>query len=171
MKKIQHKPGLLLRHTAVLILLILLSTVLSGCNYARMKDDEAVQAYNQEYPKMPKNSVPVDGGIWVERNAIPTSMVNPLEANPVIIAWGAERYMFYCIQCHGPKADGYGTVGQSFSPLPSNLQSSQVQAQSDGELFYKIRFGFNRHPALYSTLTDDETWAIVRYMRTLANRT
>ena len=171
MKNIQHKPGLITRHAAVLVLLSLFAMVLSGCNYAEMRDDEAVQAYNQEFPKMPKNSIPIDGGIWVEREAIPANLTNPLAATPEIIAMGAERYTFYCIQCHGPKADGYGTVGQSFAPLPSNLKSPEIQALSDGELFYQIRFGFNRHPALYSTVTDDETWAVVRYIRKLANRT
>jgi hypothetical protein len=63
--------------------------------------------------------------------------------------------------------DGNGTVGQSFSPLPANLKASAVQEQTDGDLFYKIRFGYSRHPALYSTMTDQETWAVIRYVRTL----
>lgn len=171
MKNAISNSGPLMRPAAVFIVLLLAATVLSGCNYARMKDDEAVQAYNQEFPQMPKKSIPVDGGIWVERGGNPMDLVNALPSSPETVVLGAERYTFYCIQCHGPHADGYGTVGQSFAPLPANLKSADVQDQSDGELFYKIRFGFNRHPALYSTVTDDETWAVVRYIRTLANRT
>jgi hypothetical protein len=132
-----------------------------------MRDDEAVQAYNQEFPQMPKKTVPVDGGIWIEREANPMELENPLPEDSKIISWGWERYGFYCVQCHGPKLDGNGTVGQSFAPLPANLTSSRVQELSDGEIFYRIRFGFNRHPVLYSTVTDSETWAIVRYLRSI----
>ena len=153
------------RRAALVALLAFAAFGLCGCYYAEMRDDEAVQAYNQEFPPMPKKTVPVDGGIWIEREANPTDLKNPLSGTPSIIAWGWERYRFYCIQCHGPKLDGNGTVGQSFAPLPANLTSSQVQDQSDGEIFYKIRFGFNRHPVLYSTVTDNETWAIVNYLR------
>jgi len=157
--------------TAALFLLFALAVqFLYGCNYARMRDDEAAQTYNEEFPTMPKKTIPVDGGIWIEREANPMEMVNAVEPTPEAVALGAERYGFYCIQCHGPMADGNGTVGQSFAPVPTNLRQAQVQDQSDGELFYKIRFGFNRHPALYSTASDMETWAVIRYLRSLANR-
>ena len=151
--------------TALVALSIFASMAIFGCNYSEMRDDEAVQAYNQEFPQMPKKTIPVDGGIWVEREADPLELVNPLPSTSQIVDRGHERYGFYCVQCHGPKLDGNGTVGQSFAPLPANLKGPDVQDQSDGELFYAIRFGFNRHPALYATVTDDETWAIVRYLR------
>ncbi len=157
----------LVRRTAFITLLALTSLALSGCYYSEMRDDEAVQAYNQEFPQMPKKTIPVNGGVWVEREANPMELVNPVPDNSEMIAWGRERYGLYCVQCHGPKLDGNGTVGQSFAPLPSNLKSPQVQDQSDGEIFYKIRFGFNRHPPLYATVTDDETWAIVRCVRSM----
>ncbi|MGA2937729.1 MAG: c-type cytochrome [Syntrophobacteraceae bacterium] len=156
-----------MRHAVFITLLGFASLALFGCNYAEMRDDEAVQAYNEEFPQMPKKTIPVDGGVWVEREANPMELVDPLADTSKMRAWGWERYHFYCVQCHGPMLDGNGTVGQSFAPLPANLKSSQVQDQSDGEIFYKIRFGFNRHPPLYATLTQDETWAIVRYVRSM----
>jgi len=155
----------LMSHFVLIPLFAVASVTLYGCYYAEMRDDEAVQAYNQEFPQMPKMSIPVNGGVWVEREANPMELVNPVPDNSRMVALGLERYSFYCIQCHGPKLDGNGTVGQSFAPLPDNLKSAQVQDQSDGEIFYKIRFGFNRHPPLYSTMTDYETWAVVRYLR------
>ncbi len=157
----------LMRHAVFIALLGLASFALFGCNYAEMRDDEAVQAYNEEFPQMPKKTIPVDGGLWVEREANPMELVNPLAGTSKIVAWGWERYRFYCVQCHGPLLDGDGTVGQSFAPLPTNLTSSNLQDKSDGEIFYEIRFGFNRHPALYATLTKDETWAIVSYVRSM----
>ena len=56
-----------------------------------------------------------------------------------------------------------------FRPSSCKPETPEVQDQSDGEIFYKIRFGFNRHPALYATVTDDETWAVVRYMRSMGS--
>ena len=159
-----------MRHALFIALLGFASFSLFGCNYSEMRDDEAVQAYNEEFPQMPKKAIPVDGGVWVEREANPMELVNPLDGTSKIVAWGWERYRFYCVQCHGPRLDGNGTVGQSFAPLPSNLKSSLVQDKSDGEIFYEIRFGFNRHPALYATLTKDETWAIVLYVRSMRGK-
>jgi hypothetical protein len=155
------------RRACLFALFAFAAFALCGCYYAEMRDDEAVQAYNQEFPQMPKKTIPIDGGIWIEREANPMELKNPLSDNSKMITWGWERYRFYCVQCHGPKLDGNGTVGQSFAPLPANLTSSNVQGQSDGEIFYKIRFGFNRHPPLYATVTDNETWAIIEYMRSL----
>ena len=70
------------------MLLALASLALSGCYYSEMRDDEAVQAYNQEFPVMPKKTIPVDGGIWIEREANPLELVNPIAPNPKMIAWG-----------------------------------------------------------------------------------
>lgn len=170
MKSIKPRGVCKMRIAALALLLIALPLLLSGCNYARMYDDEAIQAYNEEFPQMPKKTVPADGGTWIERETNPSELVNTLPSTPEVVALGAERYGFYCTMCHGGKADGNGTVGQSFAPLPTNLTISQVQDQNDGEIYYKIRFGFNRHPPLYSTVTGKETWAIIRYIRTLANR-
>ena len=154
-----------------LIALLGLLPALSGCyNYARMKDDEAVETYQAKLPEMPKKTVPTTGGNWIIRESIPDDLVNPLPESSEVIATGAQRYGFYCIHCHGPRGEGDGTVGQSFAPLPANLTSAEVQRQSDGQLFYSISFGFKRHPPLFATATDDERWAVIRYMRALAGR-
>jgi hypothetical protein len=39
--------------------------------------------------------------------------------------------------------------------------------QSDGELYAKIRLGFRRHPLLYSTISENDTWAVIVYLRSL----
>lgn len=51
---IRLKPGV------IALLLIVAAQLLTGCNYSRMRDDEAVQAYNQPFPKMPKQTIPID---------------------------------------------------------------------------------------------------------------
>lgn len=141
----------------------------AGCNYGKMRDDEASQSYNDTFPQMPQRTLPAEGGIFAEKQADLSKLENALPPSAETIALGSERYRFYCGQCHGPRADGNGTVGQSFAPLPADLRSEAVQEQSDGELFYKIRFGFMRHPPLFSTASEEETWAVIRYLRSLVD--
>jgi hypothetical protein len=69
------------------------------------------------------------------------------------------------MQCHGPNRDGLGTVGQSFSPLPTDLGSLGVRSQADGEIYARIRLGYKRHPQLYTTVAETDTWAVVNYIK------
>jgi mono/diheme cytochrome c family protein len=148
----------------------LLASALWGCDYARMNDDEAYQSYQEPLPDMPEKVIPTTGGSWVLRRMNPDDIKNPISPGPETAALGAQRYGFYCIHCHGPKGSGNGTVGQSFAPGPADLTSSQVQNQSDGQLFYKISFGYKRHPALANTASDEERWAVIGYLRALAGK-
>jgi mono/diheme cytochrome c family protein len=101
------------------------------------------------------------------READPDELVNPVALNEESIRRGKEAYGYYCIQCHGPLADGRGTVGQSFAPLPANLKDPNVEEQTDGSLYYRISLGFNRHPPLWDTVAEADRWALVNYLRSL----
>ena len=138
-----------------------------GCDYARMNDQESVRTYEKKVPEMDSRTIPVDRGYQFLVNVEPKDLKNPLPSTPQTVAQGKLAYSYFCIHCHGPKADGNGTVGQSFAPLPSNLAEGDVQEQSDGELFAKILLGFGRHPMLYTTVSEKDTWAVVNYIRTL----
>jgi len=139
-----------------------------GCDYARMKDQEAVQTYKTEVPEMAGRTVPVTGGLQGLKGIDPERLRNPLPHSEESVNLGKEKYGFYCVMCHGPKADGNGTVGQSFYPLPANLRSSRVQSQSDGRLFHTITFGLNRQPSLGFMVTESDRWAIIHYLRSLS---
>ena len=145
----------------------LLLSPLLGCDYARMNDQESVRTYKKEVPEMDPRTISVDRGYQFLVNAEPKDLKNPLAYTPETVARGKLAYSYFCIQCHGPKADGNGTVGQSFAPLPSDLAAGAVQDQGDGELFAKILLGFGRHPTLYTTVSETDTWALVNYIRSL----
>jgi hypothetical protein len=149
------------------IFLAVIIFLLTGCDYGRFKDQEALRAYKVEMPQMSEGAIPVRDSIQVLRMTKPDDLHNPLPVTRGSVDMGRERYGYFCIMCHGAKADGDGTVGQSFSPLPTNLASPYVQKQSDGELFYKIYFGFRRHPALIYTVADNDRWLIINYIRSL----
>ena len=144
---------------------------LSGCNYGRMNDQESVRTYKKQIPEMPPETIPTTGGIQILNKAEPKNLKNRLAYNKESVEQGQEAYGFFCVHCHGPKADGNGTVGQSFAPLPANLTDPTVQEQSDGELFTKISLGFGRHPPLASTVSEADRWAVVNYIRSLKKET
>jgi len=145
------------------------SQLLTGCDYARMTDDEAIDTHEKQMPVMPDHTVPVDGGNEMPATTATASLVNPSAADPMSIVRGENAYGFYCIQCHGPAGDGFGTVGQSFAPLPADLRSQEVQRQSDEELFVKISLGYKRCPPLAYTVAKNDRWNIINYLRSLAN--
>lgn len=148
--------------------LCLVAQMFTACDYARMTDDEAVNTYQTVLPAMPARTVPVDGGSERVRTSEPRSLVNPLPLAPASIELGKTGYGYYCVHCHGPQADGLGTVGQSFSPLPANLTLASVQTQTDGELFVKTSLGYKRCPPLAQTVVEKDRWAIIHYLRSLA---
>jgi mono/diheme cytochrome c family protein len=149
---------------------VLLSVPITGCDYQRMKDQESVRTYKKEMPEMDARTVPVQDGFQVLLTADPKTLANPLPLTPVSAQQGKQAYGYFCVHCHGPKADGMGTVGQSFSPLPTDLRSDVVQTQSDGELYAKVRLGYKRHPRLYTTISEPDTWVVVDYMRSLKQK-
>jgi mono/diheme cytochrome c family protein len=144
-----------------------MGSFLSGCDYGRMFDQDVIKTYGEKMPEMDARTIPVQDGFQGLINADPQTLKNPRQYSKASVEQGAQAYAYYCVQCHGPKADGNGTVGQSFVPLPADLASEPVQAQSDGELYAKIRLGFKRHPRLFTTLFEEEGWALINYIRSL----
>jgi mono/diheme cytochrome c family protein len=140
-----------------------------GCDYGRMKEQEALRTYKAEIPEMPAKTIPVTGGLNALREANPEKLKSPVPFNQESVRRGKEEYGYYCVMCHGPRGDGNGTVGQSFYPLPTDLKSLQVQKQADGKLFYTITFGLKRHPSLGFMITEADRWAIIHYIRSLSS--
>jgi mono/diheme cytochrome c family protein len=135
-----------------------------------MNDQESVRTYETIMPEMPEGPIPIQGGLERLRKADPATLKNPLPFTSDSWQQGEVAYKYFCIQCHGPQADGNGTVGQSFAPLPSNLKENLVQGQADGELFVKISLGFRRHPPLATTVSEEDRWATIVYIRSLKPR-
>ena len=150
-----------------LVISFFLLSSLFGCDYGRMKDQEAIQTYGTQLPEMPEKTVPVTGGIQALKDATPERLRNPLRYSEETVRQGKAGYEHYCVMCHGAKADGNGTVGQSFFPLPTNLTIPYVQNQSDGRLFHTVTFGLKRHPGLGFIIAENDRWAIVQYVRSL----
>ncbi len=80
---------------------------------------------------------------------------------------GREIYVNICIRCHG--IDGKGEQGVKLVPPPADLSSSAVQGRLDGTLFRRIHEGKPNTAmgAWKHTLSDDEIWDVLAYVRTL----
>ena len=157
----------LLRIVPVYFFLAWIPLVYVGCDYARMKDQESIRTYEAEPPEMPAGTIPISGGSEVLKNSKPEDLHNPLSGKQEVLERGRLAYGYFCIMCHGQNLDGNGTVGQSFAPLPTNLKIPYVRQQGDGRLFYKISYGYKRHPALASTVSEEDRWAILHYIRSV----
>jgi mono/diheme cytochrome c family protein len=158
----------LLAVLAVVGLCVVIFLFSLGQNYGRMNKDEAINIYQMKMPDSVKNTVPLNFDHALLNLNEPESLKNPLSATQENIKLGALYYTYYCIQCHGTNADGKGTVGQSFSPLPANLRSANVQTKSDGLLFKNLTLGYKRQPPLAYTVSEEERWAVILYIRSLA---
>jgi mono/diheme cytochrome c family protein len=95
---------------------------------------------------------------------------NPLAATPATIADGKEAFSHYCIACHGMDGQNTGVpfVDHMSPPVPS-LASKDVQQYTDGQLKWVIDNGIwpSGMPGSKGTLSDDEVWSIVIFLRHL----
>jgi hypothetical protein len=151
-------------------LMALLAIALMGCDYARMYDQDSVKTYERKMPAMDARTIPVNDGFQALLHADAKGLKNPLSYSNQSVERGRLAYCYFCVQCHGPRLDGEGTVGQSFVPLPANLTSDRVLSKSDGVLYAEVRLGVARHPRLFSTVSAEDAWAMIIYMRSKRSR-
>lgn len=127
------------------------------------------------FPPRPTPTVVIKNGKVVQQWQAPAdaaNVANPMKSKPDAAKMGREFYMQKCVDCHGKNGQGNGwmsaTMKREGKPLPpTNLASQMVQANSDGELFWKITNGKSPMPANRIRFNDDERWYIVAYLRTL----
>jgi mono/diheme cytochrome c family protein len=82
---------------------------------------------------------------------------------------GKSLYSQHCKSCHGKEGYGDGPKAKDQKGDLGDFSTSDFQAQTDGELFYKTSFGRDDMPEYTKKMPDDEDrWLIVNYLRTLA---
>jgi mono/diheme cytochrome c family protein len=74
-----------------------------------------------------------------------------------------------CAHCHGLRGRQPTAVGLALYPPTPALDSPQVQSYSEAELFWIAKNGIRLTgmPTFAGIHTDEELWAIVRYIRSL----
>ncbi len=96
------------------------------------------------------------------------STANPVTANADSIAKGKKIYSKECASCHGEKGKGDGASSRDFSTVTTDITDAKFAAQTDGAIFYKVTVGRRPMPAFRDTLSDEDRWHVVNFMRTLS---
>lgn len=93
--------------------------------------------------------------------------------NPVDKARGVKvgqaLFQENCVICHGKEGKGDGEAAAAMKPRPKSLIDRTVQAQTDGELFWKISEGREAMPG-WKSIAEKERWSLVHYLRALAEK-
>jgi mono/diheme cytochrome c family protein len=106
-----------------------------------------------------------NAGPWVAPERA-SHRANPLPPMPDALQRGHNLFHRDCEPCHGKAGHGDGMLAASLVPRPADLASKQVQSQSDGAFFWKMTEGRGVMPK--ATLVENEKWAVINYLRTLA---
>lgn len=104
---------------------------------------------------------------WVAP-ASANNLKNPYAENATIIPDAKALYNTYCSPCHGTKGKGDGPAAVALTIKPADHTSSALQSETDGSLFWKISEGRKPMPQFKGSLTDNQRWELVTYIRTLA---
>jgi mono/diheme cytochrome c family protein len=93
---------------------------------------------------------------------------NPVD-KAIGVKLGQALFQENCVICHGKAGKGDGEAAAAMNPRPKSLADKAVQAQSDGELFWKISEGRDAMPG-WKSLPEKERWSLVHYVRNLAGK-
>ena len=98
---------------------------------------------------------------------------NPVPADTKSLAQGKQLYVAACLPCHGLAGKGDGPAAATLERngvrvRPGNLSDPKLWVETDGALFWKLTEGKTPMPAWAETLSEEQRWLIVNYIRTLS---
>jgi len=131
---------------------------------------------SHEPPRLspPEEAVPVTGKDTPLNLSYRDAAVlrNPAPNTPLTMAKAEKLYQANCAMCHGQNGDGQGFVADRFQEAgairPVEYNSDRVRSRNEGQLYWAITNGFGMMPPFNKLLTDDERWALVRYVQAKA---
>ena len=106
-------------------------------------------------------ALPVQGQEWlVPEKEAATS--NPSEYTLENVKLGKAIYTKNCKSCHG---DPGKNNPLALLPVPVDIASEKMQANSEGALFYKITNGKGVMPPFGSTISENDCWLLVNFIQ------
>lgn len=111
------------------------------------------------------------GSMFVAKSWPTEHKPNPVPVSAHAIAHGEHLFMQNCAMCHGEGAQGNGPLRETMWPPPSDL-TIYTSWHADGELYWFITKGVagTDMPAFERTLSDEDRWSIIHFLRTLPPR-
>jgi|ERR1039457_3898763 len=99
------------------------------------------------------------------------TMKNPTSASKENLANAKDLYSKHCKSCHGATGLGDGTKAASLDATCGDFSTAKFQAQTDGDIFYKMSEGRGKMPSFKKTVSDDnDRWMIIYYLRTFKSK-
>jgi mono/diheme cytochrome c family protein len=93
-------------------------------------------------------------------------LTSPIKPSAAVFKKGQDLFKANCEKCHGSQGHGDGRYADPTHP-PANLTEINQVENPDGVLYYKIWNGKKPMPAFKSTLTRDEVWSLLEYVKSL----
>lgn len=95
------------------------------------------------------------------------TLVNELESTPANLERGKVAFGIYCMQCHGEKGDGQGSlyVNKKFIYPPGNLLNEKMRANPEADIYHVITVGWGIMGEHGSMVTPDDRWKIAMYIK------
>jgi mono/diheme cytochrome c family protein len=107
---------------------------------------------------------------WGVPSAVKNSK-NPFASTPEARAGAAADYAAHCKSCHGANGDGRGERAERLSIAPADFRDGHALGlRTDGELFWIISEGHKPMPGFRGTMSEQERWHLVDYVRAFAQR-
>ena len=100
-------------------------------------------------------------------------LTNPIAPTADSIQQGSLLYQQHCAVCHGPTGAGDGPQAAKLNPKPANLRVHLAPGlHSDAQVFRWITNGLasTAMPAFGDTLTEQQRWHVINFIRTFAAR-
>ena len=84
-----------------------------------------------------------------------------------LVARGRERFNINCMPCHGPEAQGNGSVVQHGFPAPPSFMQERLLKAPDSHFYGAMTNGYGRMFPYADRVTPADRWAIAAYIRAL----
>lgn len=98
------------------------------------------------------------------------SQKNPIATSEESLSAGKVVYQKRCEGCHGESGKGDGPDSSDLSKKPSSFADKDLNEETDGALFWKIRTGRKPMPKYAAKLSEEDTWNVINFVRTFASK-
>ena len=139
---------------------LLLALLLAGCEQYPTGGDYRVRRDMVDQPSFrPAEDprLPAEGSIPIQGS------------EPASLAPGETLFRITCMPCHGPLGLGNGPVAAKMAK-PANLLDQKYRKVEDGFIYRVISMGSGVMPPYAESLSPEERWHVVNYVRKLQKR-
>ena len=161
-----------------------LALVTTGCeiDFERMLDQHKAEPYEASpfFDDGRSMRQPPSGTVPVTRVTGPRELTTgrsaageyastiPLPLDAALLDRGEDRFRIFCRTCHGPLGDGRSAVAENMKlRKPPSLHTERLRSFPPGRLFRVISEGYGLMPSYSESLSLEDRWAVVAFVRAL----